>query len=342
MSTTTIIGSMWQWRGFSDGLPPVSWCLERLPVVVLALSIAFLQGFALTFWHDLVGPSGWGVSAGIEIIHLWAWYRAAVSARFARLGWVLLAVAATALLLAGAIHEVTRPMRTESARIEANGQERQSQQEEALVLQANLAAFRDMAAGQGRRGWQDNIRRDTARLQAITERLRILNNYSDNQTHIPWLNQVTQGGVIAVAVLFQLSAILAVWCLSGGSRNTVTAFRPDPPPKSEPETAPTSVSETVETFRPDSKHPDRDLYRQLWGAIEAHASSNSARLAGNTGKVSQRSLARNLGIGAPDLCAVKRLSEGQAVPRNPSQHSVETLAARFGIEIPKQAILAAC
>jgi len=327
MSSTASMNSYSpRWRGLPTSLPSACWWLERLPIAVLLLSIAFLQGFALRFWSDLLGTTGWGVSVGIEIIHLWAWCRAAVSARFARVGWMVLAVAATGLLLAGALHEVTRPLLQDSARIEANGQERKSLEAESRVLQANLAAFRDMAATQGRRGWQSDIRRDTARLQAITERLRILNNFSDNRTRFPWLNQATQVGVIAVAVLFQIAAVLAIWSLAVGNRNGTASFRADETDSGN--ISPISTGEIPRTAAAIS-HPD--FSKVLWSRIEAH----SARLGAQNGKLTQAMLSRDLGVNPPDLCAIKLISRGQAVPRNPARSAVALLAARFGIEMPK-------
>ena len=202
------------------------------------------------------------------------------------------------------------------------------------MLQANLAAFRDMAAGQGRRGWQDDIRRDTARLQAITERLRILNNYSDNQTHIPWLNRVTQAGVVAVAVLFQIAAVLAVWSLSGG-RKTSKPFRSEPIHRSERDSVSRNLSRNISAVVGQAKASEQEFYGALWGHIEAHARSNSARLAKGNGKITQAALAHDLGVKAPDFSAIKLLGQGEQVPRNPSRDSVETLAARFGISMPK-------
>ncbi len=52
---------------------------------------------------------------------------------------------------------------------------------EAQVLKSNLQAYRKMAAGQGRRGWQDDIRRDTAQLQNIAGQLRKLSAQSGNR-----------------------------------------------------------------------------------------------------------------------------------------------------------------
>ena len=188
--------SLPQLRGLLITLPSACWWLDRLPLLVLLLAVAFLQGYSLVFWGDLLGKSGWGVSVGIEVIHLWAWYRAAVTVRYARAGWMVLAVVATTLLLAGALHEVTRPLFHTAARIEVAAQERETLEAEAGVLRSNLVAYRDMAASQGRRGWQVDIRRDTARLQAITERLRSLTAQSPNTARRPWLNRATQGGVV--------------------------------------------------------------------------------------------------------------------------------------------------
>lgn len=142
MSSTTINSVFRQ----PLALPSASWCLDRLPIVVLILSVMFLQGYALIFWTGLLGEAGWGVSLGLEILHIWFWYKAAISARFARLSWMILAFAATGLLLAGALHEVIKPLQQESAQIEATDQQRESLKAESRLLNANLAAFRDMAA----------------------------------------------------------------------------------------------------------------------------------------------------------------------------------------------------
>ena len=320
----------------SLALPTLSWGLERLPIVVLILSVMFLQGYSLRFWAELLGSVGWGVSIGLEVLHLWFWYRAATSIRIPRAAWIILAIVATGLLLASAMHEVTRPLLQESGRIEAAGQERESLQSESRVLMSNLEAYREMAATQGRRGWQDDIRRDTARLMEITKRLRTLTTQSSNTARRPWLAQATQGGVVAVAVLFQVAAILAIWSLSGGSRKTVKPFRPEPGNVRDNRNVSAPVSETVETFRTPSKQPDKELYRQLWSRIEAHAKGNSARLARGNGKISQAALARDLRINPPDLSAIKLIAHGQQVPRSPSRESVERLAKRFSVEMPKQ------
>ena len=316
-------------------LPTASWCLERLPIVVLILSVMFLQGYALMFWTGLLGKAGWGVSLGLEILHVWFWYRAATSIRFPRAAWIILAIVATGLLLTSALHEVTRPLLQESAQIEAAGQERESLQSESRVLMSNLDAYREMAASQGRRGWRDDIRRDTARLQIITGQLRKLGNAPGNAARRPWLNKVTQGGVIAVAVLFQLSVILSIWSLSTGNRETVSQISSESETKNEQKVVSPRVSETVETFRAEAKQPNTDFYRQLWSQIEAHTRSNSARLAGGNGKISQRSLCRDIEINPPDLSGIKLLARGEKVSRNPSKDSVGKLSKRFGIEMPK-------
>ena len=56
-----------QLRGLSVNLPCVAGWLERLPILVLILSITFLQGYALRFWDGLLGTSGWSVSMGLEV-----------------------------------------------------------------------------------------------------------------------------------------------------------------------------------------------------------------------------------------------------------------------------------
>ena len=55
MSIATINNSIPQWRGMPASLPQASWFLERLPVVVLVLSVVFLQGFAVLFWTGILG-----------------------------------------------------------------------------------------------------------------------------------------------------------------------------------------------------------------------------------------------------------------------------------------------
>lgn len=320
-------------RGRSAGLPPVSWCLERLPLLVLLLCVTFLQGYALLFWSNLLGRAGWGVSVGLEVLHLWFWYRAATVGGVRRAAWMLLALVATGLLLAGALHEVTRPLRAESMQVQVNAQQQAALAAEAQQLTANLAAFREMAAGQQRRGWQADIRRDTAQLQAVTRQLNALNS-SRNTARQPWLTQVTYGGVIAVAVLFQVAAVLAVWSLSAGTRNAERAFRPVSVPKTTAEPAAKHISVPAETFRAMPTPAAGHVYRQLWRQIEAH-SRGSAGHAGGNGRVSQAALAKALGISAPDLSAIKLLAQGQTVPRKPSREAVEILAKRFGISVPK-------
>ena len=112
-------------------------------------------------------------------------------------------------------------------------------------------------------------------------------------------------------------------------------FRPGPTPKRNDETITGNISRNVSTIQVQQKPPETGFYRQLWGQIEAHARSNSGRLARGNGKISQAVLAHDLGIGSPDFSAIKLLGKGQAVPRNPSRQSVEMLSERFGIEMPK-------
>jgi hypothetical protein len=309
----------------------VSWWLERLPLAVLILCVAFLQGFALTFWHELLGRAGWGVSVGLEVLHLWFWFRAATSARYVRAGWLVLAVLATALLLAGTLHEVTRPLMEQAGVEQSVARQRQTLESEEQVLRSNLAAFRDMAADQERRGWQADIRRDTARLQEVMGELRGLAADAGSASRWPWLTQVTQLGVIAVAVLFQLGAVLALWGLSGGARNVPAPVSAPATPNPQPERVSESISETFPSPEAPSQ---RVFYARLWRAIETHARSNRARFARGNGKLSQAALATDLGINAPDLSGIKLLARGEKVPRNPAREAVERLAERFGIETP--------
>jgi len=335
MSSTMMSDPMLHIRGLPVSLPPVSWWLERLPIAVLILSITFLQGYALQFWDGLLGLSGWGVSFGLEVLHLWFWDRAAVSVRSTRAGWIVLAIVATGLLLAGTLHEVTQPLLQESAQIESVDQQRQSLAAEAQVLKANLAAFRDMAAGQGRRGWQDDIRRDTARLQAITDRLRALSAHSGNAARRPWLNQVTQGGVVAVAVLFQLAAVLAIWAISGNRHSAGISLRGQRTLSENCKNGSAPDSKAGVTLRTPPRTYDTGFYLRLWRGVETHAKANKARLARRSGMILQATLAKGLGINAPDLSAIKLLGEGKQVPRNPSLESVQNLVKRFALEVPK-------
>ena len=194
-------------------IPAAAWSLERLPILVLPLSVVFLQGYALRFWTGLLGTPGGGVSLGLELLHLWFWNRAAATAGRKRLGWGFLAMAATGLLLAGALHEIAQPFIQESTRLEVATRERASLEEEAVVLKKNLEAYRDMAAGQGRRGWREDIRQDTARLTAITRRLSKLSGLStgagppNNNLLFSPLNGLMLWVVIAVALLFQAGGL---------------------------------------------------------------------------------------------------------------------------------------
>lgn len=329
MPRATVNDGLHQWRVPAFGVPSVGWWLEQLPLVVLGISVLFLQGYALRFWNGLLGTSGWGISIGLEVLHIWFWYRAAMSAGLSRFAWVVLAVLATALLLGGALHEVSRPLLRESARIDVVNQTRRSLENEARLLTENLAAFRDMAADQGRRGWQDDIRRDTARLQEVATQLRNLTAGPSNTARRPWINQVAQGGVVAVAVLFQIAAVLAIWTISRSCRNGMNSFRPKATQRNNGET----ILEEPETFRAQAAPSDQEYYQQLWSHIQNHARTHKARLGRGNGKFSQAALAADLGIKAPDLSAIKLLAQGRDVPRKPSRDSVERLAHMFLVEI---------
>ena len=72
-----------------------------------------------------------------------------------RIGWSFPAMGETELLLAGAIHEVARPLLQAPVRFDAQYQERLTLESETTVLKKNLAGYREMAAGQGRLGIRD-------------------------------------------------------------------------------------------------------------------------------------------------------------------------------------------
>ncbi|MDH4203326.1 MAG: hypothetical protein OEV87_10585 [Phycisphaerae bacterium] len=322
-------------------LPPLGWWFDRLPLPVLVTSITFLQGYALLFWQGLLGFPGWGVSVGLELLHVWFWYRAAASIRLKRAGWGLLAVVTTGLLLAGALRELTRPLLVEVAQSEAVLQEQAHLQQEAVIIQANLTAYRDMAAGQGRRGWQEDIRRETERLLSVQQQMRALSAQLEVSARQPWINKVTQGGVVAVAVLFQVAAVLAIWSLSRGNQGRGQVHRQKTETDETPEMNPGNVSENIsefvseplETFRETSSPSETVIYQGIWKAVETYARKNKERLANGNGKISQASLARDLGISPPDISGIKQLALHQPVQRNPARDSVEKLAKRFGIEM---------
>ena len=69
-----------------------------------------------------------------------------------RIGWSFLAMGETGLLLAGAIHEVARPLLHAPARFDAQYQERLTLESKTTALRKNPAAYHEMAAGQGRQG----------------------------------------------------------------------------------------------------------------------------------------------------------------------------------------------
>ena len=336
----------------------VSWGFQRLPLVTLLVSISFLQGYAIRFWVGLLGSPGWAVSMGLELLHLWFWNRAAVSAGRSRIGWATLALVATGLLLAGAIHEVARPLLQERERTDSQVQQRAVLEEETAVLKANLVAYREMAAGQGRRGWQEEIRRDTERLAQITQKFRELSTRPANSSRVsgalvvPWLNGLMVWVVVAVAVLFQIGVILAVWSLSGNHSASRNSFRPSVlPSRNAPATISavseisaesrnaaatiSPISETPETFRRNPKCPETDFYKELWAAIEAHRGNGTASLAKNGSQPSQAQLARHLGVSPPDLSAIKLLAAGAQLDRKPARASVVMLAKKFGLHMPK-------
>lgn len=325
-----------------------SWWLQKLPLATLPICIVFLQGYAIQFWIGLLGNPGWAVSLGLELLHVSFWYQSAATGQWRRFGWGVLAMVATGLLLASAIHEVARPLLQDSVRFQAQTQTRTSLEAEAVVLRMNLVAYREMAAGQGRRGWQDDIRRDTARLSTITKRLSELAgaanspDLSSTRLILPWLNGVMIWVVIAVVCLFQVGVILAIWKLSGSSRNTELPFRPSVQTSRNNEQTISAVSGISDEPRNDGANisavcqkPETGFYRELWKRIEAHARNNRESLAQGNGKVTQAALASDLEVNAPDLSAIKLLGLGETVERKPARASVEMLCQKFGLEIPK-------
>ena len=88
-------------------------------------------------------------------------------------------------------------------------------------------------------------------------------------------------------------------------------------------------------FRPKPKRPETQFYEDLWCAIEAYRCNGAANFAQNNGKPSQAALADDLGIKAPDLSAIKLLAEGEPIERKPARASVEMLAKKFGLQLPK-------
>jgi len=187
-----------------------SWWLDNLPFATLPICIVFLQGYAIRFWIGLLGGPGWAVSLGLELLHLWFWFQSAATHRWRRFGWGVLAMVATGLLLAGAVHEVAKPLLQDTARYEAQSQTRIYLESEAVALRRNLAAYREMAAGQKRRGWQQDIRRDSARLTSITKLLSELAGAANSPDLsslpliLPWLN----GVMIWVVIAFHPSSFL--------------------------------------------------------------------------------------------------------------------------------------
>ncbi len=96
-----------------------------------------------------------------------------------------------------------------------------------------------------------------------------------------------------------------------------------------------TISEKPETFRRNPKCPEMNFYGELWKAIETYAGTNRERRAKNGSQRSQASLAKDLGIKAPDLSAIKLLAVGAQLDRKPARASVVLLAKKFGLHMPK-------
>lgn len=325
-------------------LPAASWWFERLPLITLPISVAFIQGYAIRFWTALLGNPGWAVSVGLELLHLWFWFQAGATTGVKRIGWGLLALTATGLLLASAIHEVANPLLRDTAIRSDRVQQRQLLEAEAEVLRKNLTAYREMAVGQGRRGWQDDIRRDTSRLGEITTRLNVLSNTvradqrSSGRMILPWLSSVMIWVVVAVAVLFQIGVILSVLSVSGISWQLRNAISDVSGSTRQTEKITDSISEEkVQTgpFRSNGQPSEAGFYQDLWRQIEEFALNNKEVLSNGTGKVPKSAISSLLGVNAPDLSAIKLLGQGKAVERKPARASVEKLCKRFGMQAPK-------
>lgn len=313
--------------------------LALLPLITLPVCLVYLQGYSLQFWSGLLGAPGWGVSLGLELLHLWFWSRSALSKGVFRFGWGLMAAAATLLLLAGAMQQMTRPYLEAEKERAAISQMRMSLKAEAEVIKQNLGAYRKMAADQGRRGWQEDIRRETTRLLENTEKLRQMSTpiFTEGDAPNQMLSTVADlmlWVVVAVALLFQGGVILSVWCLTAALRSVDVPVSSSPKQLRIAEKNGRNISSYSENFSVGPKGIEQAFFKELWGRIEVYALHNRETLAGNNGKITQAALVNDLGIKAPDLSAIKYLGTGEEVERRPARASVEILADKFGLKIP--------
>lgn len=184
-----------------------------LPIMV-TLSVSFEA--ALSSCHEVFARHRWtgwwsglGWSVLLEMISLWLWFLAGT--RNGQFGWLrsltllFLAGVTSAIVLAGPLYQVSRPMIEELSSARTAEKEVQLLKAEIEETRAGLSVYRGNS--ETRLGWQRKIGDAEAKLVRARQRLRSLQGKVADFPWLIWGPLLLQGLSL---VLFQIANILAV------------------------------------------------------------------------------------------------------------------------------------
>ncbi len=198
----------------------------------LPLCVALLQFHGIAFWTwgvtradpvwgvaMLVAPwNGWGWSVMLEIVNLWAWSRVCQNTRtiIQGAGWIVLAAVTTALLVAGPLYRVATPLVREIVAVPTiteGSAEIEYAKHEITAVELEIEAY----SGDWR--LRPLIEARMALLRALYARLNDLiaeNTESAKSARLDGLRVAVIAGQLAVIVVAQVGAVLAIVTLFGG------------------------------------------------------------------------------------------------------------------------------
>ncbi len=198
----------------------------------LPLCVALLQFHGIAFWTwgvtradpvwgvaMLMAPwNGWGWSVMLEIVNLWAWSRVSQNTRpiIQGAGWIVLAAVTTALLVAGPLYRVATPLVREIVSVPTiteGSAEIEYAKSEITAVELEIKAY----SGDWR--LRPLIEARMALLRALYARLNDLiaeNTESAKSARLDGLRIAVIAGQLAVIVVAQVGAVLAIVTLFGG------------------------------------------------------------------------------------------------------------------------------
>jgi hypothetical protein len=188
--------------------------VPALPLAILPLAVALLQTHGIPFWQTQVGWwPGLGWSLLLELISLWLWFRPGWR------WWRPMAWAATLLLLAGPLYQVSDPLVRDLVALRGEDQGLAAQvallQGQAVEAQQSLDRYQRLSLA-GRYGWQGKIDQVEAQLSAVRVRLQqALAAQAERRraASLNWRRTLLIAAQLISLVLFQAAAVLAIRAL---------------------------------------------------------------------------------------------------------------------------------